>query len=305
MSTLKPLVPPHSGLSLLERPRFSPGLLLEDEDLTAGVVYTREINRLLFRSLFGCGVICGLDVKAALTCEGRKLEVTVERGLALDCLGNPIHVPKAQRLTYDPDCVRLPPWVWVTVCYVEKCCRPRDVSCTDDESQPVHTRSHDGFEIRLYGEQPGCACSCERPAEKEPHSKDECCPEGESSDSASAKSKKAEESQRREKDDPCWCYADHNEGVCACDCGCTCVVIGKIRTTTVEQEGGEKEGRGKPAAERPLEVVRDIVRWIRPVLTGYLKCLKQRAGNAPQVAMLVEQPRPEPKPKPLGKKFPK
>ena len=52
------------GRGSLVRPRFTPGLLLLDEDLTAEVDYTRELSRLLFRNLSGCGVVCGLTVEA-------------------------------------------------------------------------------------------------------------------------------------------------------------------------------------------------------------------------------------------------
>ena len=40
------------GNASLARPCYSPGLLLRDDDLTAAVTYTRELSRLLFRSLF-------------------------------------------------------------------------------------------------------------------------------------------------------------------------------------------------------------------------------------------------------------
>jgi hypothetical protein len=56
----KPLTHPENSMKgSLIRPTYSPGLLLEDDDLTAGVSYTRGLTQLLFRSLFGCGVICG------------------------------------------------------------------------------------------------------------------------------------------------------------------------------------------------------------------------------------------------------
>src|ERR1043166_3552764 len=164
MKTVKALVS-QQGLSSVQRPRFSPGLLLEDEDLTAGVDYTRNMMRLLFQSLFGCGVICGLEVTAVRTCNRRKLKVTIDPGVALDCSGNPIWVPKGQVVSYDPDCTTLPEWIWVTVCYIEKCCRPKDVSCSpDDDSHVVQTRAYDGFEIKLYDQRPECACSCEADA---------------------------------------------------------------------------------------------------------------------------------------------
>jgi len=235
MSNLKEIIS-LQGLSSLQRPRFSPGLLLEDEDLTASVDYTRNMMRLLFRSLFGCGVICGLEVRAALTCNHSKLKVAVGGGLALDCMGNPIHIPNEQTVTYDPDCKPLPPFVWVTACYVEKCCRPRDVSCSsDDDSHVVFTRTYDGFEIKLYDQRPDCACECkdkDPPPPKATHGP--CCQDGDDA-AAAAKDAKMEDTQRTaeavNQPPPNPCYDDHNKGVCACDCGCNCVVIGKIDTS--------------------------------------------------------------------------
>jgi hypothetical protein len=86
------------GRGSLVRPRFTPGLLLLDEDLTAGVDYTRELSRLLFRNLFGCGVICGLTVTGK-EATGRCLTVDVNCGLALDCVGDPVQVRQPQSLT--------------------------------------------------------------------------------------------------------------------------------------------------------------------------------------------------------------
>src|SRR5262245_50632254 len=89
-----------SGLSSLVRPRFTEGLLLQDDDLTTGVTYTRELSRMMFRALFGCGVVCGLGVcKAWLEC--CKLKIAVARGLALDCAGDPVELPKAETIEID------------------------------------------------------------------------------------------------------------------------------------------------------------------------------------------------------------
>ena len=164
------------GLSTLERPRYSAGLLLEDDDLTSAVTYTRNMMRLMFRSLFGCGVICGLDVTAELTCNGTRVEVTVGKGVALECLGDPIEIPKAVKVIYDADCDPVPEWLWVTVCYLEKSCRPKDVSCSPDEhGQIVQTRVMDGFEVRVYPKRPKCACSCEPPDKNGKTRKGDCC----------------------------------------------------------------------------------------------------------------------------------
>src|SRR5262245_13812275 len=134
-----------TGNSTLERPRYSPGLLLEDEDLTSAVSYTRNMMRLMFRSLFGCGVICGLDVKAELTCNRSRVDAMIAKGVALDCLGNPIEIPKDLKIAFDADCDTIPACLWVVVCYRESCCRAKDVSCApDDDGQVVQTRIKEG-----------------------------------------------------------------------------------------------------------------------------------------------------------------
>ncbi len=239
------------GMSTLQRPRFGAGLLLEAEDLTAGVDYTRGLMRLMFRSLFGCGVICGLEVTAKLTCQRKKLEVRVAKGLALDGAGNPIEVATETTLTYDPDCNKpMPPVVWVAVCYLEKCCRPKDVACSpDDDASVLQTRSHDAFTIHIYEEQPACACACAPPVPPGPTNN-------------------------------CRCYADHNAHKCKCDCGCTCVLLAKIDTKMVDK-GDQAQPRfvdiGTVAGtdDVSMQATTDEVRFIRPLQVGFLPCLKQ------------------------------
>jgi len=299
------------GLSTLQRPRYSAGLLLEDEDLTTAVEYTRDITRLLFRSFFGCGVVCGLDVTASLTCLGTKVEVQVARGVALDCMGNPIYLPKADKVSFDADCKPLPKCLWVTVCYFEKCCRPKDVSCSpDDDMQKVPTRQQQGYEIRLYPKRPKCICWCEDKQlvkdceEDEAKMPDECCEEHETPDvevtatpkmtsqaamtaqttsGAMLQGQTKIQSVRTYSDttgggqptlDPiCECFKDHYDGKCDCECGCDCVVVGVVRLTkTVDEEGRPADLPANKEKDIPLWVNRDVVRWIRPMLIGYRKC---------------------------------
>src|ERR1044071_3859097 len=81
------------GMSTLARAKFAPGMLLQHEDLEQLNNYTRDLSRLMFRSLFGCGVICGLVVTSKPECG--KLKITVAAGLALSCSGDPIEVPNS------------------------------------------------------------------------------------------------------------------------------------------------------------------------------------------------------------------
>lgn len=76
----------------LVRPRYAPGLILEDSDLAAAVDYTAALSRLLFRSLFGCGVVCGLKVTVEA---GDDLAVTVAPGLALTGCGDPLQLTRS------------------------------------------------------------------------------------------------------------------------------------------------------------------------------------------------------------------
>jgi hypothetical protein len=230
------------GPSTLARARFGPGMLLQHDDLEQLNLYTRELSRLIFSSLFGCGVICGLVVSAKMDCG--KVTVSVAPGLALDCQGDPIHVPQRQNLVLDPDCDSdLPARLWVVLCGTGKCCAPRTSMCAsdEDESPSVCTRERDWFEIRIVRTRPLCTCACPEPDAK-----------GMAQDLP---------------ENTCWCvnpahpcYAAHYAGKCGCDCGdcancdCDCVLLARLDK--------EKDGAGQ-VVWMPDHKVR---RFVRPVL---------------------------------------
>lgn len=81
--------------SAFVRPRFFAGQLLTEDDLSLLVEYTTAKARLHNRSLYGPGVICGLGVTCD-PCGGGT--VAVHPGHALDCAGNDIVVPCAERV---------------------------------------------------------------------------------------------------------------------------------------------------------------------------------------------------------------
>jgi hypothetical protein len=216
------------GTSTLARAKFGPGMLLQHEDLEQLNVYTRELNRLMFRSLFGCGVVCGLVVSTDVKCG--KVNVTVGSGLALDCQGDPIYVPQPQTICVDEECnPDIPSPLWVVLCRTEKCCAPRTSMCSsdDDEAASVCTRERDGFEIRIMRKRPQCTCSCPDP----------------DADAG------AYEARRREHKSECWCanpndacYRDHYAGKCGCDCedreacDCDCVLLARLERDDSKQE---------------------------------------------------------------------
>lgn len=231
-------VPGTKGVSTLVRARFGPGMLLQHEDLERLNSYTRDLSRLMFGSLFGCGVICGLVVKVALNCG--KIEVTVGSGLALGCSGDPVYVPTDQKFPLDEHCDPNPPSpVWVVLCGTVKCCAPRTSLCAsdDDEAPSVCTQERDGFEIRVVRERPACVCGCEEP-------------DGNNYDPTSETTCKCVDPELA-------CYVDHYAGKCGCHCGecsdcdCKCILLARLdRIGDTDQ----------------WEVDHRVRRFIRPVL---------------------------------------
>ena len=275
MKTVKPL-DCKAGSSGIERPLFSPGLLLEDEDLTAGVNYTRELSRLLFRSLFGCGVICGLEVKGELFCKRQQLRVTVGPGLALDGAGNPMQVTKSVPLATRADCDPLPDTVWVVICYRDQPCRSREVACSPDaDSQSVKTRAVDAWEIKLYGDPPACACSCgKKPKGTEQPLPGNCCEDllEPAADAAANNTEPAADPNA--EPDPCDCYKKHFAASSCVDCGCSCVLIATVSTKVDTKDVAIDLNLPDDIETKADSSVR---RWIRPVLTGMCKCRKAKA----------------------------
>lgn len=160
--------------STLVRPQYSQGLLLNDDDLTQAVDYTRELNRLLFRSLLGCGVISGLLVKPSMPCG--HLELSVEAGVALDCNGDALHLPTDCKLAVHTACATPPlSTLWVVARRHQKYCGPRGLVCApdDDDAASAFTRIHDGVEIAVVKEWPACACGCKQAAPTQTSKPDE------------------------------------------------------------------------------------------------------------------------------------
>lgn len=245
MTTNNQTVALKKGMSKLARARFGPGMLLHHDDLEQLNIYTRELSRLMFRSLFGCGVICGLVVRTDPKCG--KLYVTVEAGLALDCCGDPVHVPQALRILVDENCdpdISTP--LWVVLCGTEKCCAPRTSMCASDEDEApsVCTRERDGFEIRILREPPECVCRClgreDTEDNKTPLLLDTDC--------------KCVNPELK-------CYKAHYAGKCGCncpdcsDCDCECILLARLEKV----EDGDNENPD-------WTVDHSVRRFVRPVL---------------------------------------
>jgi hypothetical protein len=234
------------------------------------VSYTRDLTKLLFRSLFGCGVICGLKVTGGQSSAG-KLQITVAKGLALDCMGNPIELEENVVVEYAPESCDFQFPIWIVVCYKEKCCRPKDVACSqDDDASPRPTRVQSGYEVRLYSTLPSCACRCpgvdDDPPAQPPA--DRCCEDAQTAAAAAPAASNIRSDRSTVRGRICTCYQPHFDGKCECDCNCCCVVLAKATALPTT----DSQGNPIAMADRELTLVDTMVRRIRPMLNGYFQC---------------------------------
>ncbi|MDR5761445.1 hypothetical protein [Caballeronia sp. LZ035] len=286
MSANGKITDPVTGNASLVRPRFSPGLLLRDDDLNQAIDYTRDLSRLLFRTMFGCGVVCGLRVSVQPFCDGVRL--TVGPGVALDCHGDPIHVPQSRTLTLDPACGarKVPSILWVVLRRTDKSCAPRSSVCScedDDTDTTVCTRERDCYEIGVLGERPRCVCGCEMPSgevSQEESNNGGGRQLGDDTNDPAADTSMALRSRAagggapspvetdcRCADPASACYKDHYDGLCACDC-CDCtnqwVVLALAQATQIDKK--TSNGATADPAARNWRIDHRVRRFVRPVL---------------------------------------
>jgi len=225
------------GVSKLIKPKFGPGMLLRAEDLDLLKDYTRDLSRLMFRSLFGCGVVCGLVVEVTTDCG--IVVVTVHSGLAIACSGEPIYIPKDVTFPLHDDCdeVAEDEEVWIMLCAKEKCCGPRTSICaSDDDDSPIEcTREKDWWEIKVVSSPPECVCSCIEP--EQPQQTPSQIPK---QNPNAMMLVEGQQSAASANNDDCKCatgpcYDDHYAGLCKCHCGdcsdcdCKCVLLARAK----------------------------------------------------------------------------
>lgn len=281
MNKSNEIVSSKTGTSKLSRAKFGPGMLLKHEDLELLNSYTRDLNRLMFRSLFGCGVVCGLVVDTKTECG--KVVVTVGSGIAITCSGDPIWVPRDDSLpAYAGDeCDnRTDKELWIVLCGTVKCCAPRPATCSsgDDELPSVCTRELFGYELRVMDSRPKCVCDC---LAKPPSN-------GANTGQNGSKDVERETATCLCADPNLPCYVKHYAGDCGCSCGecsdcdCDCVLLARLeRDPQVPDKWKSDHG---------------VRRFVRPVLMRDPRVEKEKealvsaaADNDPQIALELEK----------------
>jgi hypothetical protein len=279
------------GVSTLVRATFASGMLLQHEDLEQMTAYTRELSRLLFSSLFGCGVVCGLVVDTDTDDCGRVC-VIVRAGLALDCAGDPVYVPKDQTFVLDEKCdpnIKSP--LWVVLCGTGKRCAPRASMCGSDEDEPllVRTRERDGFEIRVVSVLPTCMCSCverdENDRKVEKAEQDKYVPQEDGSECKCVDRKCADPEHP--------CYEAHYLGECGCqcddcsDCHSKCIILARLNNTGTAQQPKWTANHSVRRFVRPVLMRDPQVEKEKAELLAKALVLNEPAKNADVAAAMV------------------
>jgi hypothetical protein len=142
-------------VSSFERNNYYHGKSLSARDLLAEQRYFNEKRWLINRTVFGWGVVCGLEVSVDGDC------LVVSPGLALDCCGHEVLVCERQtvhvqalneQLAGDPAYGGGGGVRWV-LCLEYRECKVEPVelpgSCGDDEPDREHNRFRDGYRLRF------------------------------------------------------------------------------------------------------------------------------------------------------------
>jgi hypothetical protein len=175
-----------------EAVQFSDGMLVTAEDLTAAMRYPLSVIQVLLKAYFGCGIVCGLDLKnpaeaettGAVTAAGgaadphkpppsdgdRNFVLTVEKGVALGCDGYPIEICGPLKLDLTPDPCRhdkLAKTMLIAarrVTAAEAAARPCGCSSTGGEPAQQCTRMRDHALVQAFYEDQPPAELCQIPA---------------------------------------------------------------------------------------------------------------------------------------------
>jgi hypothetical protein len=132
----------------LERVNYFQGQLLSAADLQVEQEYFLARLRRHNRYMLGWGVVSGLTVTTASS-----TEVVVEPGLAIDCVGNEIHMCAEVRLPV----ARVPDTQFVVIRYAETKTSPIPLASVEAISaggELAYSRIREGFFIEVVGTDP-------------------------------------------------------------------------------------------------------------------------------------------------------
>ena len=203
-----------------ESVNFTNGMIVTADDLSAAMTYPVALMQLVNRAVFGCGVVCGFELRPDPDLCGKtkpcdscsddstvmaypSLTVEIGRGTALDCSGLPVELCKPVRFDVGDEqcgCNPLEGKVCIFIRRVSSAEAPRGDCCGPTAGSVQCSRLQDHVQIRAFPADEGPEHACMHPFDS-PGGKDEGCGN-------------AEVDTQREKR-----WREHKE---VCDCLTTC-----------------------------------------------------------------------------------
>ena len=186
-----------------ESVNFKNGMIVTADDLGAAMMYPVALMQTVNRAVFGCGVVCGFELRPDPELCGRKgpcdpcakdgtegnrqaypnFVVEIGRGAALDCAGLPIEICKPVRFDIAPEscgCDSQGGTVCILARRVSASEAPRG-NCCDTGAVPQCSRQRDHVEIRAFTPDKLPHQVCMRAPDRP---KDDGCGNGQTSDDA-------------------------------------------------------------------------------------------------------------------------
>lgn len=130
-------LPEATKQTTIEAVTFRDGMIVTADDLDAAVRHPTSLLLTVFRSFFGCGVVCGLELRPKQAGGGGWV-LCVDRGVAIDGHGHPIELCSAVDLDLSPEacaCEPPPDKVCIAVRRITSDEAPHD-ACTCDLDEP-------------------------------------------------------------------------------------------------------------------------------------------------------------------------
>lgn len=137
----------------IESVTFRDGMIVTADDLDAAMRYPTSLLLTVNRAFFGCGVVCGLELRPKST---GGWVLCVDPGVAIDCRGYPIELCSSVELDLSPEacaCEPPPDKVCIAVKRTTSDAAPRDAcGCDLDAPQFDCRRVRDHVVVKVFTE---------------------------------------------------------------------------------------------------------------------------------------------------------
>jgi hypothetical protein len=141
----------------IESVKFRDGMIVTADDLESAMRYPASMLHTVLKAYFGCGVVCGLELKRDPSAHGADTFVLcVTEGVAFDGNGYPLELCGGVKLDLSPDpcsCDDPPETVYIAIRRVTSDEAPKDpCACDTDDPRFQCSRIRDHVKVKAFVE---------------------------------------------------------------------------------------------------------------------------------------------------------